>query len=251
MELKDKDNQQMLITEIGIMKTSNHRNIVTFYDCFLLGKELWVVMEFCDGGCLTDILDEYATVPLNERQIAYCCRETLLGLCYIHDGNRIHRDIKSDNLLLTTKGEIKISDFGYAAQLGEAKSKRNTIVGTPYWMAPELIRGQDYTNKVDCWSLGIMVMEMAEGEPPYMDFPPLRALFLITTKGIPPLKNPSVWSEDFLNFTSKCVDIDIDTRPTAHQLLDFPIFKNCCTPEEWVQAIILAKEARAADEGSY
>jgi len=210
-----------------------------------------VIMEFCDGGCLTDILDEFATIALSEEQIAYCCRETLKGLVYIHDGNRIHRDIKSDNLLLTMKGEIKISDFGYAAQLGESKTKRNTIVGTPYWMAPELIRGQDYTNKVDVWSLGIMVMEMCEGEPPYMEFPPLRALFLITTKGIPGLKEPESWSDSFIDFTTKCVDIDFNERPSSHQLIAHPLMSTCCTPEEWVQAIVTAREARAQDDDSY
>jgi len=247
MEL-NKDNSHMLITEIGIMKTSHHQNIVTFYDCFLVGKELWVIMEYCDGGCLTDILDEYTSIQLTEKQIAYCCVETLKGLAYLHNCHRIHRDIKSDNLLLNLKGEIKISDFGYAAQLGELKTKRNTIVGTPYWMAPELIRGQDYSNKVDIWSLGIMVMEMAEGEPPYMEFPPLRALFLITTKGIPGLRNPDQWSEVFIDFTNKCVDIDTENRPNSHKLLEHPFLKCRCSPEEWVDAIYAARDSRAQQE---
>jgi serine/threonine protein kinase len=139
-------------------------------------------MEYMGGGCLTVILEQYDSLRMREDHIARVCMDTLEALAYMHDLHRIHRDIKSDNILLSSTGVVKIADFGYAAQLTEKKRKRNTIVGTPYWMAPELIRGQSYDVKVDLWSLGIMVMEMAEGEPPYMDFPPLRALFLITTK---------------------------------------------------------------------
>jgi len=218
--------------------------LLNFFDAYLVCKELWVVMEFCDGGCLTDILEEFENVALTEAQIAYACRETLTGLLYLHECNRIHRDIKSDNLLLTMNGEIKITDFGYAAQLEKQKSKRTTIVGTPYWMAPELIRGQEYTNKVDIWSLGIMLMEMAEGEPPYMEYPPLRALFLITTKGIPGLRNPDMWSPHFIDFSNKCVDIDVEQRPNSQQLLSHPFLTAACTPEEWTDAIIASREIK-------
>ncbi len=112
-----------------------------------------------------------------------------------------------------------VADFGYAAQLTREKDKRNTIVGTPYWMAPELIRGQNYDQKVDMWSLGIMMMEMAEGEPPYMEFPPLRALFLITTKGIPELKYSSKWSADMKSFLARCLEKEPENRPEASELL--------------------------------
>jgi len=115
---------------------------------------------------------------------------------------------------------VKIADFRYAAQLTSQKTKRNTIVGTPYWMAPELIRGQNYDTKVDIWSLGIMVMEMAQGEPPYMEFPPLRALFLITTKGIPDLNEPQKWSQPFREFVSLCLEKDPEKRPSASELLE-------------------------------
>jgi len=119
----------MLLVETGIMKTSNHRNIVAFYDCFLVeAKKLWVVMEYCDGGSLTEVLDEFENVALTEEQIAYCCRETLQGLVYIHENNRIHRDIKSDNLLLTMAGGIKISDFGYAAQLEQKNQNEQPLL---------------------------------------------------------------------------------------------------------------------------
>jgi len=120
-------------------------------------------------------------------------------------------------------------------------------VQTPYWMAPELIRGHDYGTKVDIWSLGIMVMEMAEGEPPYMEFPPLRALFLITTKGIPPLKEPEKWSSDFQDFVNQCLIKEVDDRPGAEELLKHPFLKRACSPEEFVPVI---EEARAAKEAA-
>eukprot|EP01126_Amoeba_proteus_P057894 TRINITY_DN7413_c0_g1_i1.p1 TRINITY_DN7413_c0_g1~~TRINITY_DN7413_c0_g1_i1.p1 ORF type:complete len:441 (+),score=102.80 TRINITY_DN7413_c0_g1_i1:61-1383(+) len=246
MEL-NKESERMIITEIGIMKTSKHENVIAFYDSFLLDRQLWVVMEYCDGGCLTDILEE-DTIFMSETQIAYCCRETLKALTYIHDAQRIHRDIKSDNLLLTMQGGIKLSDFGYAAQLQSSKTKRNTIVGTPYWMAPELIRGRDYNNKVDVWSLGIMVMEMAEGEPPYMEFPPLRALFLITTKGVPGLQQEELWSEDFLNFTYSCLETQVEKRPTSHHQLEHPFIRTACNVTEWIGLVVAAQEAKKSGE---
>jgi len=176
--------------------------------------------------------------------IAHVCLQTLDGLKYIHSLHRIHRDIKSDNILVGAKGEVKLADFGYAAQLTEQKSKRNTIVGTPYWMAPELIRGQEYGIKVDIWSLGIMAMEMAEGEPPYMDFPPLRALFLITTKGIPPLKETDKWSPEFQDFVAQCLEKDADKRSDANALLSHPFLKTACKPNEFVPLIEQAKKLK-------
>ena len=174
--------------------------------------------------------------------------QTLQGLKYIHQHHRIHRDIKSDNVLLTSDGQVKIADFGYAAQLTQEKSVRNTIVGTPYWMAPELIRGQNYDKKVDIWSLGIMVMEMAEGQPPYMEFPPLRALFLITTKGIPPLKSDYNWSEDMKNFVAQCLEKDAKTRPSAEDLLKHPFLKRSCDKTSLAVAIDKAKKVKQAEQ---
>jgi len=227
-----KDNKKMLVTEIEIMKSSKHPNLVEYIDCFNVTGYLWVAMEFMDGGCLTDILEEFEYVQMSTSSIAYVCRESLQGLAYLHSYHRIHRDIKSDNLLLTTNGEVKLADFGYAAQLTEGKNKRNTIVGTPYWMAPELIRGQEYTAKVDIWSLGIMVMEMAEGDPPYMEHPPLRALFLITTKGIPGLQNPKQWPAEFLEFTALCLNIEPEERKDSEALLKHPFLKLAGHPSE-------------------
>jgi len=239
------ENLKLLITEIGIMKTSHHDNVVDYVDSYIVeDRQLWVVMEYMDGGCLTDILELFDQVPMNEQQIAHVCRESLRALSYIHSLHRIHRDIKSDNVLLSTSGFVKLADFGYAAQLTQKQQKRNTVVGTPYWMAPELIRGHDYGTKVDIWSLGIMLMEMAEGEPPYMEFPPLRALFLITTKGIPPLKAPHKWSPEFNDFFSKCLEKEVDKRPEANELLKHPFIATACDARDFAPIIVQAKQLR-------
>lgn len=245
-------NLKLLSTEIQIMKTSKHPNIIEYIDSYIVDKKLWVVMEFMGAGCLTEVLDQFdAGVHMTEPQIAFVCKANLRGLAYVHSMHRIHRDIKSDNILLGSDGSCKIADFGYAAQLTQEKNVRKTIVGTPYWMAPELIRGQDYDQKVDIWSLGIMVMEMAEGDPPYMDFPPLRALFLITTKGIPGLKNPERWTPEFKDFVAQCLEKDAENRPTADQLLMHPfIMRSADLPESNLIPIINAARKAKQDAAS-
>jgi len=240
-------NMKLVLVEIGIMKDSHHPNIVDYIDSYIVDDQLWVVMEYMGGGCLTDILEQFEEIRMNESQIALCCKEVLSGLSYIHSLHRIHRDIKSDNILLSDGGEVKLADFGYAAQLTQQKQKRNTIVGTPYWMAPELIRGQAYDTKVDIWSLGIMGMEMAEGEPPYMEFPPLRALFLISTKGIPPLKEETKWSSEFKEFLAKCLEKDPEKRPSATEMLQHPFIKKACPP---VAMIPIIKDSRRLKDAS-
>jgi len=242
-------NLKLLSTEIQIMKTSKHPNIIEYIDAYIVDKKLWVAMEFMGAGCLTEVLDQFdSNVHMTEAQIAFVCKATIKGLDYVHQMHRIHRDIKSDNILLGSDGSCKIADFGYAAQLTQEKAKRFTIVGTPYWMAPELIRGQNYDQKVDIWSLGIMVMEMAEGDPPYMDFPPLRALFLITTKGIPGLKHPEKWTTEFKDFVAQCLEKDAENRPTADQLLFHPfIVKYADLPEaNLIPVINAARKAKQA-----
>jgi len=250
MALND-ESVELLVTEISIMKTSKHPNIVTYLDTYVTGNEIWVIMEYMGNGCLTEVLDQWEFCQMNEAQIAFVCRETLRALAFIHSLHRIHRDIKSDNILLNDLGEVKIADFGYAAQLTQKKAQRNTVVGTPYWMAPELIRGQDYGIKVDVWSLGIMLMEMAEGEPPYMEFPPLRALFLITTKGIPNLKKPQNWSEDFRDFLRCCLIKEYDDRPDAEQLLKHPFLRKACDKSALLPIIAEARLAKEKEDSQY
>merc|ERR1711991_495199 len=167
---------------------------------------------------------------------------------YIHSGYRIRRDIKSDNILLSDDGRLKIADFGYAAELSREKLKRNTIVGTPYWMAPELIKGSRYDQRVDVWSTGIMAMEMAQGEPPYMEYPPLRALFMISTKGIPPLTDPDRWSANMADFVSQCLLLDLKLRPTSTKLLSHPFLQSVGTYQDMAVLVQKAKVLKAEQE---
>eukprot|EP00026_Physarum_polycephalum_P018380 Phypoly_transcript_19945.p1 GENE.Phypoly_transcript_19945~~Phypoly_transcript_19945.p1 ORF type:complete len:224 (+),score=19.05 Phypoly_transcript_19945:57-674(+) len=145
----------------------------------------------------------------------------------------LHRDICSDNIMLTVEGHVKIGNFYYAGHLPPTNRKRNTVVGTPYWMAPELIRGAEYDKKVDIWSLGITLREMMEGEPPYMEFPPLRAIFLICTKGIPKLKEPEKWSPELQDFLARCLNTDSEQRPEAAELLKHEWVKKACRRQEF------------------
>ncbi len=148
---------------------------------------------------------------------------------------------QSDNILLTIDGHIKLADFGYCAQLSSATQKRNSVVGTPYWMAPELIRGQDYDTRVDVWSLGVMAIEMAEGEPPYLEYPPVRALFLIATNGCPKIGDPAAWSSLFIDFMDRCLDMDPVKRPLASVLRSHPFLRFACPTKNLTPVILKAK----------
>eukprot|EP01105_Mastigella_eilhardi_P025220 TRINITY_DN679_c0_g1_i3.p1 TRINITY_DN679_c0_g1~~TRINITY_DN679_c0_g1_i3.p1 ORF type:complete len:213 (+),score=29.14 TRINITY_DN679_c0_g1_i3:593-1231(+) len=200
---------------------------------------------FFAGGCLTEILEQYESgLHLNEGHIAYICACTLRALNYIHSLNRVHRDIKSDNVLLTSNGEVKLADFGFAAQLTQERAKRNTVVGTPYWMAPEVIGGQSYGTKVDVWSLGIMMMELLEGQPPYMEIPPLKALLMITTQGIPPLKTPDAFSTDIRGFLARCLEVTANARADTVELLQHRFLSRATGPQSLAQVIHQAMSMR-------
>uniref|UniRef100_A0A6B2L3K4 Non-specific serine/threonine protein kinase n=1 Tax=Arcella intermedia TaxID=1963864 RepID=A0A6B2L3K4_9EUKA len=239
--INNKENQKLLCSEINFMKTSIHPNIVQFIDTFIVNNDLWIVTEHMNGGSLKDILEQFENVKLDESQISYVCLMTLRALNYLHKIHRIHRDIKSDNILLNNKGEVKIVDFGYAAQLTKARPSRNTVIGTPYWMAPELIEGQDYGIKVDIWSFGILLREMLESEPPYIEFPPLRALFMVTSKGIPPLKEEHKYSPELVQFYNQCLEKDVEKRPTSDLLLEDPFLLKACSSEKFAQVVQQAR----------
>mmetsp|Transcript_69117 Transcript_69117/g.104217 ORF Transcript_69117/g.104217 Transcript_69117/m.104217 type:complete len:603 (-) Transcript_69117:139-1947(-) len=220
MILAKQPNKDIIVNEILLMQEGNHHAIVNFIDSYLCDGALWVAMEFVDGCDLTQAID--VCHPFAEDLIAAIARESLAGLEHLHLKDIIHRDIKSDNIMISTDGRIKITDFGYGAQLSKERDKRKTVVGTPYWMAPEVIQGAQYDTKADIWSTGVMCIEMIDGLPPYMDQAPLRALFLIVSKGLPPPRNVAFMSDDFKDFVNQCTIVDPEQRPSATMLLKHP-----------------------------
>jgi len=225
MDLSHQPRKELIVNEILVMKESQHPNIVNFLNSYLVRNDLWVVMEFMEGGALTDVIENNT---LEEDQISSICLETCKGLRHLHKQHIIHRDIKSDNILLDSHGHVKITDFGFCAKLTDQKSKRATMVGTPYWMAPEVVKQKEYGAKVDIWSLGIMAIEMIENEPPYLDEEPLKALYLIATNGTPTLKKPEALSKDLKSFLSVCLCVDVKSRATADELLDHAFLQKAC-----------------------
>ncbi|WFD00497.1 non-specific serine/threonine protein kinase [Malassezia yamatoensis] len=242
MDLAHQPRKELIINEIMVMKESQHPNIVNFLNAFLVrNSDLWVVMEFMEGGALTDVIDNNT---LEEPQIAAISLETCKGLEHLHNQNIIHRDIKSDNILLNNSGQVKITDFGFCAKLTDQKSKRATMVGTPYWMAPEVVKQKEYGAKVDIWSLGIMAIEMIENEPPYLDEEPLKALYMIATNGTPTLKKPELLSRELKGFLAVCLCADVKSRATADELLQHEFLRKACPVTELPKLLYFRNKER-------
>nr|XP_056715822.1 nik-related protein kinase [Euleptes europaea] len=224
------DEEEEIKLEINMLKKySHHRNIATYYGAFVKQSpagqddQLWLVMEYCGAGSVTDLVKKTKGNCLKEDWIAYICREVLRGLAHLHIHHVIHRDIKGQNVLLTENAEVKLVDFGVSAQLDRTIGRRNTFIGTPYWMAPEVIACDEnpestYDYRSDLWSLGITAIEMAEGAPPLCDMHPMRALFLIPRNPPPKLKSRK-WSKKFLNFVDSCLVKNYMHRPATETLL--------------------------------
>ncbi|KAJ3070091.1 Mitogen-activated protein kinase kinase kinase kinase 3 [Podochytrium sp. JEL0797] len=230
-----------VLREVNFLRDCAHAKIVSYFGCFLKRgavrgqKQIWIAMEFCGGGSVEGCYKNLRG-PLTESEIAHVIRECLVGLSFLHSCQKIHRDIKCANILLTEDGQVKLADFGVSTQLTETLTKRKTFIGTPYWMAPEVITSEDqgtrYDSKADIWSLGITAIEMAECKPPMFEMHPLRVLFLIH-KLDPPVLQSAHWSSEFRHFLSVCLEKDPEVRWDADKLLNHP-FLTTHTPNTTV-----------------
>uniref|UniRef100_A0A671MES4 Mitogen-activated protein kinase kinase kinase kinase n=1 Tax=Sinocyclocheilus anshuiensis TaxID=1608454 RepID=A0A671MES4_9TELE len=229
--------------EITMMKECKHKNIVAYYGTYHRNTKLWICMEYCGGGSLQDIYQ--VTGPLKEKQIAYICRETLQGLNHLHETGKIHRDIKGANILLADQGDVKLADFGVAAEISASVAKRKSFIGTPYWMAPEVAAVEKkggYNHLCDIWAVGITAIELAELQPPMFDLHPMRALMLMSKSSFQPpkLKDKSKWSAGFHSFVKMCLIKSPRKRPTAETLLQHPFVTQLLTRKLMIELLDMA-----------
>ncbi|XP_074662164.1 myosin-IIIb-like [Tubulanus polymorphus] len=234
--------------EYRILKELGGRcNIPRFHGIYLKRNDkpsdvqLWLAMELCGGGSVTDLAKSEikAERRLSEQVIAHLIRETIDGLVHLHKNKVMHRDVKGHNILLTNDAEVRLVDFGVSGHLKTTHGRRNTSVGTPYWMAPEVVACEqqieyEYDYRCDTWSLGITAIELADGEPPLTDLHPMRALFRIPRNPPPSVKNESDWSPEFIDFIKTCLIKDFERRPFVKDLYDHPFIKNSISSKQMV-----------------
>lgn len=238
--------------EIDILSVVDQDNIIQLQEAYYFQDKLWMFIEFCDGGALDSIIVDLEK-GLTEKQIAFVCRGMCQGLAYLHKHAIIHRDLKAGNVLLTCQGGVKLADFGVSAKNRDENQKRDTFIGTPYWMAPEVVfcetfRDQPYDNKVDIWSLGITLIEFAQMEPPYHEMSPMRVLLKIQKSDPPFLDRPSKWSREFCDFVKICLTKDPNKRPRAEDLLKHPFIANATDPKPVLDLLAEFKAEIIEDE---
>jgi len=233
------NNVTATVKEIKIMKDLKSPFTLKYYGCYNKDDAIWIIMEYCDGGSLQDIIDarENEEVCLTEQQIAQIVAQVLQALEYLHSMKKIHRDIKAGNILLNSQGMAKLADFGISAQqVGD--EKRTTTIGSSYWMAPETLMGGGYDSKADIWSLGITIMEMAEGIPPLIEEQPHKAAFRIVNDPPPKLSAPQAWSKSFVDFVTHCLTKNPEHRPTSAELRKHPFIADVTDEKDAVIELI-------------
>ncbi|XP_075360724.1 STE20-like serine/threonine-protein kinase isoform X2 [Mycteria americana] len=250
IDTKSEEELEDYMVEIDILASCDHPNIVKLLDAFYYENNLWILIEFCAGGAVDAVMLELER-PLTEPQIKVVCRQTLEALNYLHENKIIHRDLKAGNILFTLDGDIKLADFGVSAKNTRTIQRRDSFIGTPYWMAPEVVmcetsKDRPYDYKADIWSLGITLIEMAQIEPPHHELNPMRVLLKIAKSDPPTLAQPSKWSSDFKDFLKKCLEKNVDARWSATQLLQHPFVT--VTTNKPIRELIAEAKAEVTEE---
>ncbi|XP_050964963.1 STE20-like kinase b [Labeo rohita] len=251
IDTKTEDELEDYMVEIDILASCDHHNIVKLLDAFYYESKLWILIEFCAGGAVDAVMLELER-PLTEPQIRVVCKQTLDALQYLHDNKVIHRDLKAGNILLTLDGDVKLADFGVSAKNTKTIQRRDSFIGTPYWMAPEVVmcetsKDRPYDYKADIWSLGITLIELAQIEPPNHEMNPMRVLLKIAKADPPTLMQPSKWSPEFNDFLKHALDKNLDNRWSTAQLLQHP-FVSTVTDSRPLRELIAEAKAEVTEE---
>uniref|UniRef100_A0A671VTC6 non-specific serine/threonine protein kinase n=1 Tax=Sparus aurata TaxID=8175 RepID=A0A671VTC6_SPAAU len=251
IDTKTEEELEDYMVEIDILASCDHPNIVKLLDAFYYESKLWILIEFCAGGAVDAVMLELER-PLTEPQIRVVCKQTLQALIYLHDNNIIHRDLKAGNILLTLDGDVKLADFGVSAKNTKTLQRRDSFIGTPYWMAPEVVmcetsKDRPYDYKADIWSLGVTLIELGQIEPPNHEMNPMRVLLKIAKSDPPTLMQPSRWSPEFNDFLKRCLDKHVDNRWSAAQLLQHS-FVSSVSDSRPVRELIAEAKAEVTEE---